>query len=162
MKLPPKLSLLTAFVLERLRTVQIANDDALVGDAEIPQYAHTGWGQTGPNVPSGKFTPYGILLPLTATPADDGALGDPQPGWHVPYSIQSYGASREQVQLVADWFRESLAELHHQDLVLDAATYRVQQVKFETLGGVQRVPGANPSYFGQQDQFTLWLAKRRS
>ncbi len=163
MTAPPdiKLSRLTQTVLERLRSVQIADKDALVGDAEIPQYANTGWGQGGPNVPGNTFTPYGILIRGTAMPGA-GSLADPRGDWKVPYTLQTYGASREQVELVADWFREPLDAMLHEIIELDNGNYRVQQTEWMALGGIERVPGTTPSYFGEQDQFTLWLAKRRS
>lgn len=140
-----------------------------VGDAVIPKNA--GWQKVAakpqPNAPGGTFTPYTVLTSMTAVPAPGtGSIAETQQDWHIPYVIQSFGVTREQSERLADKVRISIGELTHEILELktdDAPQnrYRVQQVWFPTIGGGNVTPGSDPMFYGEQDQFVLWLAKRQ-
>lgn len=155
-----QLRLLDAFMLATLRAIQIGDGPTLiVGDMETPKTA--GWSGSVPNAPGTEFTPYVVLVPLTAAPAPNtGSFAGPQTDWHIPYNLDSYGASREQARGVADYIRDAVAELHHEEIQLEAK-YKVQQVWTQSIGGPSRRAATDPPIFGETDQVTLWLAKRR-
>lgn len=136
-----------------------------VGNAIRPR--DSGWNKQQPNQPGGKgFVPYSVLTTMTATPAPGtGSIADPQADWHVPYMIQTFGATVEQAEALADKVRATMATLRN--TILDLSTndvpenrYKVQQAWVSTIGGVNVTPGADPMFYGEQDQFMIWLAKR--
>ncbi len=130
-----------------------------VGDGTIP--AGGGWNGAGPNAPASTFTPYLVLAALTAAPAPaTGSLAEPQGDWHMPYSCQAFGATRDQAEWMADKARSAFAALSKTVINLGDANYRFQQVWTATIGGNNRVPLADPPYFGEQDQVVFWMAKR--
>lgn len=155
-----KLGLLTGALLALLRSVEVAGQPALVGDMVIPEDDRTGWSGGGPNDPGGVFTPYGILVPLDATPVPSGSFANPMRDWQTPYMVQSYGVNRDQTQWLGDRFREALQEMVHTELELEDAVYTVAQVQIARIGAPQRVPGTDPAYYGQQEQSTLWLMRK--
>lgn len=163
----------TAYLLEYLET----ETDFKCGDGVIPTGA--GWGTTQPNKPAGlptlfgaaggQFVPYTVLTTMTASPAPGtGSIGTPQEDWHLPYVIQSFGVARLQAETMADKVRAVMTALIH--TIIDCHTndvvapnnFKVQDVWQQSVGGINRTPGSDPAFFGQQDQFVIWLAKRRT
>lgn len=152
------LSLLSNAVLAKLRESTLPDDTPIpVGDMVIPE--HSGW-MGSVNMPGSLFRPYGILVPQPASQFA-GSIGDPTGDPRAPYVVQVYGATREQSQFVGDLLRRKLPELREQVLTLGTADYKVIQVEMNALGAPVRVPGTDPAYYGQQDQITIWLSKRR-
>jgi hypothetical protein len=136
--------------------VQISDEALLVGDTVIP--VGSGWhGQ--PNAPGSQFVPYAVLIALTAT-ISTGSIPDPQGDVVLPYSVQSFGVLPEQAQYVADRTREALAGMR--GLVLDLGPrYKIDQVRSDSLGGVNKVAETNSAFFGIQDGVSLSLRKQR-
>lgn len=136
------------------------------GDGVIPK--ESGWTGSQPNAPGSKFIPYTILTTMSSIPAPmTGSIADPQEDWHISYLVQSYSVTRESAERLADKVRIVLGTLRGEvlDLETDDAPvnkYKVQQVWVATLSGVNVTPGSDPMFYGQQDQYTLWLAKRRT
>lgn len=126
-----------------------------VGDGVIPP--GSAWSGE-PNAPGSTFTPYLVLSTMTAN-TSSGPVGDPQGDWRLPYLVQSFGASREQAEWMADEARELAGGLRGQVLVLGADRYKVQQVYSASIGAVNRVDTYDPPYWGQQDQIVVWLTK---
>lgn len=130
-----------------------------VGDGVIPE--HSGWNGAGPNAPSSSFIPYLVLTALTATPAPlTGSLAEPQGDWHMPYSVQSFGVTRDQGEWMADKARTAFDVLSKTVIALGDASYKFQQIWTASIGGNNRVAQTDPAYWGQQDQVVFWLAKR--
>lgn len=135
--------------------------DQQVGLMSMPQGA--GWGTDVPNAVGSMFIPYSVLTPLRVVPAADaGGFGNAQEDWHVPYAIQAFAADPRQVERQADLNRTALNQFLHVTLDLGDASYKVQNVWVGVIDGITRVPNSNPPYFGQIDQITLWLARRRT
>lgn len=160
---------LTKFLLDYLTALEMGpqNLSFPAGDAVIPQ--DSGWGTGEPNKPGSKFKPYFVLSTMTATPAPGtGSIANPQEDWHVPYLLQAFGSSRIQAETLMDWTRASMDSLTHQIIDLHSLAvpapnnFKVQQVWQQSIGGVNVTPGSDPMFYGEQDQFTLWLAKRRT
>lgn len=152
---------LTSALLARLRTgVQIGGADALVGDMVMPPGG--GW-TTGPNAPGDEFTPYLLLVPMTASGAGaTGTLADPQGDWKLPYSLTSVGAAREQCEWMADQARNALTSLRTEVFALGPDSYKVQQVWTDSIGGLSRSAASDPAIFTEVDQLTIWLGKVRT
>lgn len=129
-----------------------------VGDMVIPQ----GGGWSGvPNAPGATFTPYVVLVTLTAS-RSTGPMGASQADWQMTYMVESFGASREQCEWMADHARSALDVLAKQQIVLGTDTYKVQQVRVDSIGAVNRVAVTEPAFYGQQDGLSLWLSKELS
>lgn len=154
---------LNNYLLAFLRAIEDPGNpghDLLVGDMTIPP--GSGF-PSGANMPTEDFVPYLVLMPLTATPQQGQSMGSPQSDWLCPFGIQSFGATRDQSQWIAGVVRDTLTGLKNEVLALATGkSYKVQQVYAESIGGINRVAGVNPAYFGGTDQVTLWLAKQRS
>lgn len=129
-----------------------------IGDMLIPEGA--GW--TGvPNAPGAYFTPYCVLVTLTAS-RSTGAFGDSQSDWQMAYMLESFGASREQCEWMADRGRAALNVLTKQRIELGEDAYKVQQVRLDSIGAVNRVAVAEPAFYGQQDGLSIWVSKENT
>ncbi len=140
---------LTALLLTTLAGAGVG-----VGNGVVP--TASGWdGQ--PNAPGSAFRPYLVLVTLAAS-ASTGPVGDPQGDWRVPYLVQSFGASQQQAEITADAARLVLAGLRGTTHTL-GVPHTVLQVWSESIGAVTRVDVSDPPYWGQADQFTVWITK---
>jgi hypothetical protein len=120
-------------------------------------HAPDGGGWNGqPNLTTSDFVPYGVVTPNTATQAT-GSLSDPQADRQLPYSVSAFGVMPEQTEWVADKLRAAVEALKKTTVVLGDGTYKIQQVRTDVIGGLQRVDQTEPAYWGQVDVMTLWL-----
>lgn len=142
--------LLTAAVVEAAATTGIPIGLAHAADGG-------GW-QGQPNLDTSDFVPYGVVTPNTATNAT-GPMGDPQADRQIPYSVAAFGVKAEQVEWVADKLRAAIEALKKTDVHLGDGVYRIQQVRTDVIGGLQRVDATEPPYWGQVDVLTLWLTR---
>jgi len=131
----------------------IADADLVVGLANAP--LDGGW-QGAPNKDGSNFVPYSVVTPNTATNAQ-GPFGDPQADRQIPYSIASFGVLPEQAEWMADEARDAVEAMKKTTVVLGDRSYKVQQVRADVVGGLQRVDSTDPPYWGQVDVVTLWL-----
>lgn len=137
--------------------VQVISDETSmpVGLAHAP----SGGGWSGqPNIDGSNFTAYSVVTPQTATLAQ-GPMSDPQADRQLPYSISSFGVMPEQTEWMADKARAAVETLKKTDVSLGDATYRIQQVRTDVVGGLVRVDQTEPAYWGQVDVLTLWLTR---
>lgn len=130
-----------------------------VGDAIMPNNA--GWSGNQPNKDGSNFTPYVVLTPGSASGAS-GPIGSSQADWRLPYSLASFGVSRQQCEWMADRARDLAESLRGQELSLGTGNFRVQNVLVDAIGGLVRVDATEPPYWGQIDQITVWLSKEIS
>jgi hypothetical protein len=126
-----------------------------IGDGLQP--TNSGW-QGEPNLAGSNFVPYTVLTPMSANTAI-GTFDESQADWHLPYSLASFGVSREQCEWMADKCRQLSAGLQHTFFGSGNDSFSIQQVQVLTIGGIQRVDTTNPPYFGQVDVISIWLAK---
>lgn len=124
-----------------------------VGLAHAP--ADGGW-SGAPNLDGSNFTPYCVVTPNTATMAT-GSFDDPQGDRQLPYSVANFGVMPEQTEWMADKARSAIETLKKTTVVLGDGSYRIQQVRTDVVGGLQRVDSTEPAYWGQVDVMTLWL-----
>lgn len=157
----------TDFLLNYLNTVDLNGSTYLCGDGVIP--VGSGWNTKQPAKPGSTFKPYMVLTTMTAIPAPaTGSPPSPQEDWHVPYLLQVFGIARKQSESLMDWVRVALGQLTH--VAIDCSSkvvpapnnFRVASVWSQSIGGINVTPGTDPLFYGQQDQFTLWLMKARS
>lgn len=136
--------------------------DKPVGDAEVPRGGVSGW-QGEPNQDGSNFIPYVVLTPMTAG-AGTGPIGDPQGDVVLPYSLTSYGVSREQCEWMADAARQAVSTLGGVDVVQWSGTSqqytrRIQQVVDSQIGQVQPINLTEPAYYAQSDIVALWTSR---
>lgn len=134
-----------------------------VGDAEAPEIdedsaePHAGWNGE-PNSPGSTFVPYLVLTPQTAT-ISSGSFADPQDGWQIPYSLATFGATRQQVEALANRARKVLRSLSKLQVTLDGEDFKIQQLWYPAMGGIGRVDATYPSTFGEVDTVTVWISQ---
>jgi hypothetical protein len=137
------------------------------GDGIIPE--GSGWGTQQPNLPTSKFTPWLVLTTMTARPiamAGSLAPGAAQEDWNIPYVIQSIGQSRTQAETVADAARAAISALRgtildlHTNFVEAPNNFKIAEVWWDSIGGINVTSQTDPPFYGEQDQFTLELKKR--
>lgn len=126
-----------------------------VGNSNAP--IDGGW-QGEPNADGSNFVPYSVVTPQTAT-FSSGPVADPEADRQILYSLSSFGVMPEQAEWMADRIRASVATLAKTDVSLEDATYRIQQVRTNVIGGLNRVDSTDPPYWGQVDMITLWLTR---
>lgn len=147
---------LTGQLLVTLRTL-----GKPVGDGRAPRKGEgAGW-DGPPNLPTSTFTPFLVLSALTAG-RSSGPFGDPQGDWQLPYMLEAFGVDRDQCEWMADTARDSLGQLRGSKLTLGDATYKVQQVRTDSIGGIVPVMVTDPPFFGQEDGITVWISKEIS
>jgi hypothetical protein len=148
-------------MLER-RLLSAAIVSAIETDTSMPTglaHAPQGGGWNGqPNLDATDFVAYAVVTPQTATLAS-GPLSDPQADRLLPYAISSFGVSPEQTEWMADKARVAVEELKKTQVVLGDATYTIQQVRTDVVGGLTRVDTTEPAYWGQVDVLTLWITR---
>ena len=143
--------------LTDLLLISIANTtNKPVHDAQ-PSDEQYGWSGT-PGESGSYFTPYSVLIPQQSSGAN-GPLSDTHSDWRINYSISSFGSSREQVEWIADLARSSFIQLHRTSFDGIDASYTIQQVRTENMGGVVRSESIEPPIFGQTDSFSVWATK---
>jgi hypothetical protein len=140
--------LLSAAIVTALETTTMP-----VGLAHAP---HGGGWDGQPNKDGSNFIPYAVVTPQTATQAS-GSLADPQADRQLPYALSSFGVQPEQTEWMADKARNAVEAMKKTVVVLGDATYKIQQVRTDVIGGLQRVDSTEPAYWGQVDVVTLWL-----
>jgi hypothetical protein len=124
-----------------------------VGLAHAPKGG--GW-QGQPNLDTSDFVTYAVVTPQTATNAM-GPMSDPQADRQIPYALSCFGLTPEQTEWMADKTRAAVEALKKTTVVLGDGSYKVQQVRTDVIGGLQRVDQTEPPYWGQTDVVTLWL-----
>lgn len=128
-----------------------------VGDAHTPDPGTFGWSGT-PGSVDATYTPYNVLIPMSAG-RPSGPLSDSHADWQMPYQIETYGTTRAQVEWLSDLARSGLLDLRGSDVDCVDGTYRIQQIRVESIGAVRRVDALEPHTFGQTDMITVWVTK---
>lgn len=130
-----------------------------VGDAEAPK---TGGWQGEPNSEGTNFVPYVVLMPSTGNAqSPSGPIADTTADWILNYNLSSFGVSRKQCEWIADRGRDSIKVLRNTQQALSATNqiYTIQRIDITSIGSIQRVDVVQPAYWGQVDQFTVWVTK---
>lgn len=149
---PPTRRPLTASVLAAFRATGV-----VVGDGDLPQ---ANWiGQ--PNTPTSTYEPFAVLSELAADNSS-GPIGDSQGDWKMPYMVEYFGISRDQVGWLADKLRGTLISMRFTKIALGTTTFKTQYVRTDNLGTPQQVNVTNPSFWHQQDGVTLWMGREAS
>jgi hypothetical protein len=140
---------LTTAVLTVLRAVP-----AVVGDGDMPDANWIG----EPVLPESVFEAFAVLSELTADHSE-GPIGASQGDWRMPYMIEFFGISREQIGLFADRLRGALGGMRYTHLTLGVDNYKIQYVRTDTLGTPTQINSTFPSFWHQQDAVTIWVGK---
>jgi hypothetical protein len=146
---PLQRSALTELILAELR-----KSDMAIGDGVLPDASWIGQ----PHLPGSEFQPFAVLSELTADRAE-GPLGASAGDRRMPYMIECFAISREQVSWVADRLRGSLSAMRFTKLQLGEHTYKVQYVRGDSIGAPQQIDVTYPPFWHQQDNLTVWIGK---
>lgn|SRR5512138_3718916 len=140
---------LTLYIIDAIKSV------ILVGDAEAP---HTGGWDNDPNLPGSSYVPYVVIRPLTTLEAE-GSFGDSNTEVVAPYSLAVFGINREQTEFYADLVRQTIVDLARTVVVLGPASWKIQQARVNSIGGIDRNDETEPSEFSQTDVVQLYMSK---
>lgn len=128
----------------------------LVGDIEAPESA--GW-QTEMSSAGSEFVPYSTLMPQTSS-RPSGSFGDPSSEWTLPYTLNTYGVNRRQVEDLADDQRALLLLIKKIDLTMrDNVVWRLTTIDCPAMGGVAYTNAVTPTAFSETDSFTVTLSR---
>lgn len=148
--------LFTDHFLAELRTQNFP-----VGDMAAPEEPH-GWQSDNPNPRTTPFIPFMSLTPGPVQ-GGTGSVGDSSTEYILRYAVVYAGVSRTQTEDVADdtrrhfESRERLSLTHsHGDIT---ESWRIVHYRCDRIGGVQKISGAFPDYFTQQDEFLVRVSK---
>lgn len=140
---------------EIVSVLSLTEHVAAVGLAMMPPNA--GWdGQ--PSKDATRFRPYSVVN-AGASGGYTGPISGNLQDWQLPYMVSTFGISPEQTEFIADEIRFQFVTMKNLHLTLGVSNYKVQQVKIESIGSIQRVDATDPAYFGQTDSYTVWLSK---
>lgn len=140
-------------------TDQILNDikaeDLRIGDAEAPESG--GW-DDDPDSDNASYNAYGVLVPATV-PELRGPIGDSSSDAQVAYVINGYGLSRSHTERYMDHVRKVVVAMARRIVVLGDSSWKIQQVRCDSIGGVSRNDSIEPSEYSQTDVYVLYLSK---
>jgi hypothetical protein len=144
---------LTDAIITALQTVV-----EFVGDVVAPQDA--GW-QNFPGGNDSMFIPYVVLSPQ-ASPAPTGSLGDGQIDWRLPYTLTTYGVTRQQIEDVADEARRAVLALNNVSITMNDGTtvWKIIGVTSQNIGGVGYTDQIKPTAYSQSDSVLVWFSKK--
>lgn len=146
---------LSGLIVDTLRDTPNVSD---IGLAKAPHGA--GWSDA-PNKDMSSFMPYGVVNP-GASGSNTGPISGNLQDWQLPYMVMSFGVTPEQTEFIADSLRYQFITMKNSSVVLGSFDYKIQQVKIESIGAIQRVDATEPPYYGQTDSYTVWLSKEPS
>ena len=141
---------LTAHLLAALQV-----NGLLVGDGDGPDAG--GW-DDDPNAPDSSYIPYIVVMPQTAQ-GGTGSFGEDNSEWVCPYTIASYGISREQVEWQADEARTIFRTCVKDIVDMDGDKWSLTQFWVASIGGIARNDSMEPSEFSQIDLVNLRISK---
>lgn len=143
---------LSALMLQTLKV----GTGAPVGDCDVP----TGdYGPLGtPGEPGYQFRPYSIIKPMSAGEGY-GTFGDSDSIFNFPYSVSSFGSTREQCEWICDKARQSFESLKREEFDGVDGTYSIMKVRTMSIGGVVINSQIVPHLFGQTDVFGVFVSK---
>jgi hypothetical protein len=128
-----------------------------VGDVKAPEDA--GW-QSHPGGNDSIFIPYVILTPMVS-PAPVGSLGDSQIDWRLPYTLTTYGVTRQQIEDVADEARRAVLGLNNVVVSMhDGTTWKIIGVTSQNIGGVGYTDQIKPTANSQSDSVLVMFSKK--
>ena len=130
-----------------------------VGDATAPEPPF-GWSDQ-PGAIGSRFVPYVVLTPLSSG-IPSGPFSDSQADWILPYSVQSFGASRQQCEWMADLARSAIVATTRTTYDLGDGDYKIMQVRTDSIGVVTRQDTVDPGYYAQMDVVSVWVTKENA
>jgi hypothetical protein len=127
-----------------------------VGDNDNPTDPH-GW-QGEPNEAGTNFIPW-ISVGTGASSNSSGPQSASQADWRANYFVTTAGVARKQTDQLADQARDLLVKTQRQNIITTDGTWRIQQARVASIGGINRMPQTRPFYFVQTDVIELWLSR---
>lgn len=150
MRLPLERAPLTDLILE-----EIEHEELKIGDADSPE---TGGWDGPPDANYSKYRAYGVLVPATV-PEQTGPVGDSAADARVAYVINGYGVSRSHTERYMDHVRKVVVAMSRRIVVLGDSSWKIQQVRCDSIGGIARNDSIEPSEYSQTDVYVLYLSK---
>jgi len=145
-----KRSYLTDHLVDYLSTGGIVIGDGVAPDAG-------GW--DGPSDgDTSSYAPYATIIPGTSGDAT-GPIGQSIADATVPYIVTGYGLSRRHVERYMDKIAGVLVAIDRTMVVLGDSSWKVQQARRDSVGGVSRNDSIEPSEFSQSDVYIVYISK---
>ena len=126
-----------------------------VGDAEAP--LDGGWNGP-PDSASSDYNPYIVVTPGTASDST-GPIGDSMSDMQLNYVCTGYGLSRAHVEGYMDDAAIVLVAMTRTMVVLGDSSWKIQQVRRNSVGGISRNDTIEPSEFSQTDVYVVHISK---
>lgn len=130
-----------------------------VGDNDAPTTPYAWQGE--PNADGSNFIPW-ISIGTGTSTRSTGSLATSQSDWQANYFVTSAGVARKQTDQTADLARDFLVKLERQKIITTNGTWKLQQARVTSIGGIQRMNPARPHYFVQTDVIEFWLSREIS
>lgn len=127
-----------------------------VGDNNEPDEPH-GW-QGEPNSDGTNFIPW-VSVGTGASNNSSGPQSATQSDWRANYFFTTAGIARKQTDQLADQVRDLMVKTTRQNIMTTNGTWRIQQARVASIGGINRMPNTRPFYFVQTDVIELWLSR---
>ena len=134
---------------------EIETNGLNIGDADRP--AVGGW-DGPPDSDGSSFQAYGVLVPASV-PDTTGPIGDSKSEARVAYVVNGYGISRSHRESYMDHVRKLLVAMARRIVVLGDSSWKIQQVRPDTIGGIARNDSVEPSEYSETDVYVLYLSK---
>lgn len=126
-----------------------------VGDGLAPEDG--GW-DGPPDADSSSYSPYITIIPGTGSDAT-GPIGSSIADITSPYIITGYGLSRRHVERYMDKVADVLVAMDRTIVVLGDSSWKLQQTRRDSIGGVSRNDSIEPSEFSQSDVYIVYISK---
>lgn len=151
----PERGLLTdALVTYLLEHADVLAQGLVVGDGDPP--ASAGW--PGGQAQVAGFTPSVTVRTGPAQPLHRETTASRHASWRCRYSLRTIGAVRKQADDGADEVRAAMVDFRPEPL----AGWKVQDVVYESLGGVDKKGSGDSATFEVDDTVDVWLVRSRS
>lgn len=141
---------LTDHILEAINATEI-----WIGDAVPPEDG--GW-DLSPDSAGSKYQAYGVLVPGT-TGNTSGPVADTTAEVQAVYAVNGYGVSRSHCERYMDHVRKVLVAMSRTMVVLGDSSWKILQVRCDTIGGIARNDSVEPSEYSETDVYVLYLSK---
>ena len=133
----------------------IEAEELFIGDAEPPE---TGGWDRSPDSADSSYQAYGVLVPANV-PDMTGPVGATASDARAAYVVNGYGVSRRHVERYMDHVRKVLVAMARTMVVLGDSSWKIQQVRCDSIGGIARNDSVEPSEYSETDVYVLYLSK---
>lgn len=141
---------LTDYVIQTL-----VDGGIIVGDGQAPDEG--GW-DGPPDGYDSSYSAYVTIIPGTTGDAT-GPVGDSIADITAPYIVNGYGLTRAHVERYMDKVAQVLVAIDRTMVTLGESSWKVQQARRDSAGGISRNDTIEPSEYSQSDVYVVYISK---